>query len=346
MRPRVLLKRSAVLGGGEPPVRRGDSPAARVLWYAAATAALTLGNAGCASASAAPVAAPDRVAPAVSRSAVGTDARTAIRLDSELSSAFVVTGVRLTLDGAVQLDKTNRSGTAEDAMEVPTLRGSVPPGDHVLQVLVKLAGNGEGALSYLHGYRFELRSSRTFTVVEGGAVDLRVVIYEKGGSKTPLEEQPAIRYAEDISEPPNDCAEQKTDDTPEAVAQLVLELRGLMLVYEDTVGTVLGVTAWAAPRTALRARLAEAGDLAALSSALVTLEAGLAEHMPESWAARRDAWARQLQHPERSSSFGTALVELVVRTAELRGLSNARRQQVRRLSTLLSVLFDRCMRSR
>lgn len=68
-----------------------------------------------------------------------------------------------------------------------------------LQVLVNLQGNGYGVFSYLRGYRFEVRSSHSFTAVEGKTINLQAVAYEKGGVTTPLEERPAIRYVEKVT---------------------------------------------------------------------------------------------------------------------------------------------------
>ncbi len=62
-----------------------------------------------------------------------------------------------------------------------------------------LQGHGFGAFSYLRAYRFEVRSSHSFTAVEGKTVTLQALAYEKGGVTTPLEERPAIRYSEKVS---------------------------------------------------------------------------------------------------------------------------------------------------
>jgi hypothetical protein len=53
--------------------------------------------------------------------------------------------------------------------------------------------------SYLRGYRFEVRSSHSFTAVEGKTINLQAIAYEKGGVTTPLEERPAIRYVEKVT---------------------------------------------------------------------------------------------------------------------------------------------------
>lgn len=128
----------------------------------------------------------------------GAGSRSSIRFQNELSSAFRVTRVLVVLDGAVQYNKTDQSGALAEQAEIPIFNGSVPPGDHTLQVLVNLQGNGYGVFSYLRGYRFEVRSSHSFTAVEGKTINLQAIAYEKGGVTTPLEERPAVRYVEKV----------------------------------------------------------------------------------------------------------------------------------------------------
>ncbi|WP_236644108.1 hypothetical protein [Sorangium cellulosum] len=128
----------------------------------------------------------------------GAGSRASIRFNNELSSAFRVTRVLIVLDGAVQYNKTDQSGALAEQTEIPIFNGSVPPGDHTLQVLVNLQGNGYGVFSYLRGYRFEVRSSHSFTAVEGKTINLQAVAFEKGGVTTPLEERPAVRFVEKI----------------------------------------------------------------------------------------------------------------------------------------------------
>jgi hypothetical protein len=128
----------------------------------------------------------------------GAGSRAIIRFSNELSGSFKVTRVLVVLDGAVQYNKTDQSGALAEQTEIPIFNGSVPPGDHVLQVLVNLQGHGYGMFSYMRGYRFEVRSSHSFTAVEGKTVNLQALAYEKGGVTTPLEERPAIRYVEKV----------------------------------------------------------------------------------------------------------------------------------------------------
>ena len=70
------------------------------------------------------------------------------------------------------------------------------PGDHTLQVLVDLQGDGFGVFSYLRGYHFAVRSSHSFTAIDGKTVDLDAISYEGGTNITPFEERPTLRYGE------------------------------------------------------------------------------------------------------------------------------------------------------
>jgi hypothetical protein len=124
--------------------------------------------------------------------------RSTVRFENKLSSQFKLTRLLVVLDGAVQYNKKDRSGVLADQKMIPIFSGSIPPGDHTLQVLVNLRGHGYGVFSYLRGYRFEVRSSHSFTAVEGKTSRLRILAYEKGGVTTPLEERPAIRYLERV----------------------------------------------------------------------------------------------------------------------------------------------------
>lgn len=128
----------------------------------------------------------------------GAGSRAAIKFSNELSSAFKVTRLLVVLDGAVQYNKTDLTGGLSEQAEIPIFNGSIPPGDHTVQLLANLQGNGYGVFSYLRGYRFEVKSSHSFTAVEGKTITVQAVGYEKGGVTTPLEERPAIRYVEKL----------------------------------------------------------------------------------------------------------------------------------------------------
>jgi len=121
-----------------------------------------------------------------------------IEFRNDLSSVFRLNRALFVLDGAVQFNKEDTSGQLATGQAISVFSGSVPPGDHTLQVMLKLRGHGYGVFSYLRGYRFEVKSAHSFTVTEGKTIELSVVLWEKGGVTTPLEQRPAIRYVEKL----------------------------------------------------------------------------------------------------------------------------------------------------
>ena len=125
-------------------------------------------------------------------------ARAEITFLNDMSNVFQLTRALFLLDGAVQNSKQDESGVLAEQKEIPVFSGSIPPGDHTLQVLVQLRGHGFGVFSYLQGYRFEIRSSHSFTVTEGKTIEVRAIAYEKGGVTVPLEQRPAMRYFERV----------------------------------------------------------------------------------------------------------------------------------------------------
>lgn len=125
--------------------------------------------------------------------------RSEIVFQNDMSSAFRLVKALFVLDGAVQYNKTDESGALGEQTTIPILSGSIPPGDHTLQLLLQFQGNGYGVFSYLKGYKFNVQSSHSFRAIEGKTISLQVIAYEKGGATTPLEERPAVRYFEKIT---------------------------------------------------------------------------------------------------------------------------------------------------
>jgi hypothetical protein len=125
-------------------------------------------------------------------------ARTSIRFQNDMSGAFRLTRALFVLDGAVQYNKQDDTGALAGQKEIPIFKGSITPGDHTLQVLLRLRGHGYGVFSYLRGYQFEVKQTHSFSVTEGKEVELDVVAWEKGGVTTPLEQRPAVRYLEKL----------------------------------------------------------------------------------------------------------------------------------------------------
>lgn len=127
-------------------------------------------------------------------------ARAEINFKNDLSSAFRLTGALFVLDGAVQYNKqddTDDSALAQQK-DIPVFTGSIPPGDHTVQIVLQLRGNGYGVFSYLKGYKFKVPSSHSFTITEGKTLRLDVIAWEKGDVTTDLTDRPAIRFTENI----------------------------------------------------------------------------------------------------------------------------------------------------
>jgi hypothetical protein len=125
-------------------------------------------------------------------------ARAEISFRNDLSNAFHLTGATFVLDGAVQYNKQDDTGALAEQKQIPIFSGSIPPGDHTLQVVLKLRGHGYGVFSYLRGYKFNVPATHSFTVTEGKAIKLEAVVWEKGDVTTPLEERPAIRWQQTL----------------------------------------------------------------------------------------------------------------------------------------------------
>jgi hypothetical protein len=125
--------------------------------------------------------------------------RSELQFQNDMSNAFKLVRALFVLDGAVQYNKSDETGALADQKEIPIFSGSIPPGDHTVQILLQFQGNGYGVFSYLKGYHFEARSSHSFTAVEGKTISLQIIAYEKGGVTTPLEERPAVRFNEKIT---------------------------------------------------------------------------------------------------------------------------------------------------
>ena len=129
-------------------------------------------------------------------SGITAAAKAEVVFENEMSSAFRLKRIVALYDGAPLATKTDEKDNIGEMKEVPLYNELVQPGDHTVQVLIEYQGNGYGIFSYLKGYKFEVRSSRSFTAIEGKTIQLRVIGYEQGGPTTPIEEKPAVRFVE------------------------------------------------------------------------------------------------------------------------------------------------------
>ncbi len=124
--------------------------------------------------------------------------RAEVEFHNEMSSAFQLTRALFVVDGQIQFNRQDESGALADQKEIPIYSGSVPPGDHNIQVALTFQGSGFGVFSYLRGYKFEVKSSHAFTALEGKSLTVTATAFEKGGVTTPLEQRPTIEWHEKI----------------------------------------------------------------------------------------------------------------------------------------------------
>ncbi len=124
--------------------------------------------------------------------------RSEVVFKNEMSSAFRLTRALFVVDGAVQYNRADDTGALADQKEIPIFNGSIPPGDHTVQVVLNFQGNGYGVFTYLRGYKFEVKSAHSFTAVEGKTLTLTATALEKGGVTTPLEQRPTVEWNEKV----------------------------------------------------------------------------------------------------------------------------------------------------
>ena len=124
--------------------------------------------------------------------------RAEVVFKDEMSSAFLLVRALFVIDNQVQYNKQDDSGALAEQKEIPIYTGSVPPGDHTIQVSLTFQGNGFGVFSYLRGYKFEEKSSHAFTAVEGKALTVTATAFEKGDVTTPLENRPQVGWHETL----------------------------------------------------------------------------------------------------------------------------------------------------
>ena len=131
-------------------------------------------------------------------SGITAASRAELVFENDMSSAFRLKRIVALYDGSPLATKTDDKDGIGDMKEIPMYAELVQPGDHTIQILLEYHGNGYGIFSYLRGYKFEVKSSRSFTAIEGKTLTLRVIGYEQGDATTPFQERPAIRYIENV----------------------------------------------------------------------------------------------------------------------------------------------------
>lgn len=126
-------------------------------------------------------------------------ARAVITHRNEMGSMYTPIRYVYALDGQEIFSKVDESGKLADQKEIEVFNGSIAPGNHTLSVQMTYQGNGYGVFSYLKGYKFIAKSSRTFTAPEGKQLQMKVVGFEKGNPvTTDPKDRPSVDFRESL----------------------------------------------------------------------------------------------------------------------------------------------------
>jgi len=115
---------------------------------------------------------------------------------SEMGPVFELVRAVFVLDGEPIYMKVGEDGELDELEQIRLFDGPLAPGDHVLGLTLEYRGQG---LPYVDGYFFKVRSSHTFTVDAGQAIEIDVVGYEHS-KLAPITERPTVRYIERVSD--------------------------------------------------------------------------------------------------------------------------------------------------
>ena len=120
----------------------------------------------------------------------GAGAPVRIQFRDEMGS-FSLIGATIGVDTTLVFESVDEKLLGED--ELPIYDGRLPPGRHILSVMLRYAGDGAGVFSYLKDYRFNIKSR---CKVDTAGSDTTIVVsgIEKGNLTTPIEERPGVRY--------------------------------------------------------------------------------------------------------------------------------------------------------
>ena len=128
----------------------------------------------------------------------GIGSRSTIVHENKMGGNFKLIKLVYSLDGNQLYAKTDDTGKLNDQKKIEILSGPITAGTHTLSVLMMYRGEGYGVFRYLRGYKFNVRSSHSFTVGEGKHVQITVTGYERGGMTTPLDKRPNIEFKDTV----------------------------------------------------------------------------------------------------------------------------------------------------
>jgi len=115
---------------------------------------------------------------------------------NQLTKGYQVESIDYFLDGRPLFAWEASEGSVLPK-ELELRNETVPPGEHLLQVVMKLRGRGGGVFGYVDNIEFTLQSTHEFDVRPGRVRTLQVVATTKGGKGArSYAERPRIQYVE------------------------------------------------------------------------------------------------------------------------------------------------------
>lgn len=124
----------------------------------------------------------------------GVGARASIVHENQMGGSFRMVRLVYALDGAQIFARADDTGKLNDLKTIDILSGPIAPGNHTISVLIDYRGNGYGVFSYLNEYKFNVKSSHTFTAAEGKQTQVNVIALEHGGITSQLKDRPAVEF--------------------------------------------------------------------------------------------------------------------------------------------------------
>jgi hypothetical protein len=117
-------------------------------------------------------------------------ARTLIVQEAELGPFYRLVRAEYGLDGTAIYQARDPNGLDPTST---IYEGGISTGAHVLSIRLDYVGTG---LPYLEGYRFQLRTSHTFTPSPGRNLRIRVHAFEDGGPTRAYQHRPTLEIRE------------------------------------------------------------------------------------------------------------------------------------------------------
>lgn len=132
---------------------------------------------------------------------------------NEMGSSYQLVRIVYSLDGAPIFNRSLEDGDLS-LKEFQIYNGSIVPGEHTISVNLEYQGNGQGIFSYMKGYSFKVKSNFSFTAPENKTINLKVLGFERGGPTIPLDQRPAVRFKEAVTNTIREDEASESEMTP------------------------------------------------------------------------------------------------------------------------------------